>query len=927
LTEGLPATRWEARPDAVPVAVFIQLPPDFSSADPKRGLIFSQSLDPDRLQFVQLAPSRRSRRTPFRLPLNIFAVGTEGPRALTRLEQSSWYFGSEVVREFGIRIETAPKPSASVLKKAQSDIVLASARSSVFRDLQRVPVVYRPRLVVALDRDFKAPFNVNIPAGVAVLRVPDLSSSSNVEQYLREFTYGILHDSPLHEAVKVASLRVKPEFEPLLIADLSSNQSLRFADALTGLKRQTEKLEATLPELDFASLLKRVDLASDPEFKGRLPELRKRVFDLSEGNWKNQISAIRSQVANAKSLPAYFAHESDSVVPMAGASADLARAAKEEPSLQAAVDKLVGDSEVARLLKTHQQRFLDIALMRQETEPLFEALKTSDTLEVSKTYHLRVHVGNRLDDSIVVGPRVPVDPILPAADEKGGRQLEIVVQGKDFSVISEPMQQAWLPEFGATAPVYFEIRAPKAPGTKHLRVCLYCKNYLIQSYRVAAEVTEAESHRAESGEKTITAILEFSTTENFSDLDAFRPRFLSIGANSGNGSTHELIVKSDNVSGELTLFPVTFEPQVLKFREVLARASRDPENENRTRDYPAIPPGELPAGDVAEIFRELIKQGSDLYEAVFTKSAKGPLRPALVKVSEGAGEKLQVIRFDDNFVFPWSILYDFPLPDEVVGGPPGPVCLGVTADAAGKGILCGHNSATAAYCVRGFWGVRHFVEELIGKGSNPKPTIPKTAGGAVRVVADANLAPSATLVQNLNASIGTSYVVPGPLDPDQLLDLLFASPPQRPSILIVLGHLAKRPVAGEPDGARIELVQNSKWLLRRKIAEHYTKCPAAWGEPRSLVLLMACESAATEVTTVNDFVTAWNTAGAGAIVGTECVVGAALAASLAENVTTDLWQGKSLGEAMTNFRRSAVTTGNPLGLVFHAVGDVDLTVN
>lgn len=926
LAEGMPPTRSGPGSVPVPVAVFIELPPDFPFADLPRQLIFGSDLDPQAVQFVQLPRTRRFRRSPFELPLNVFAVGPESPHTLTPLEEGSSYAGFPVVREFGLRIETAEQSSSSKLKEAQSDILLADASSPILRDLHRVPAARRPRLLVALDRNFSQPFSVEAPAGVAVLRLPDISAGDDVERYLRAFTYGILHDYPLHGALKSASLEVHPQFEPLLIADLASNQSLRMEDALSGLKRQTEKLEATLPEFDFDPLLRRVAEESDPDLQTRLPDLRKRIFDLSGGQRRKQISDMRSLLSSAKSLPFYFAHESDSVLPMASLRAEFDKVAKDQSTIQEAVDKIVADDSVAALLKSHQRRFLDVALARLETEPVLQSLSRLDTLQIGKSYQLRVHVGNRLADSIVIGPDVPVDPILPAADEKGGHQLEIVVQGKDFKVLSDPIQSARLPAFGATEPVYFEIRAPKELGTKRLRVCLYCKNYLIQAYQLVAEVTEAESPR-DDHEAGLTAKLEFSTTENFSDLDQFRPRFLSIGANSTNGSTHELIVKSDNVSGELTLFPTTFEPEVAKFRAILTKASVDPENPNRAREYPPVPAGEPPDGDVAQTFRDLAKQGWDLHEAVFAKADKSKLRPALVKVAEDSDLKLQVIRFDDNFVFPWSILYDFPLPDNIVGEKPAPVCLGVTADASGNPVPCAHNSTTPTYCVRGFWGVRHYVEELIGKGSNPKPKIPKIASGAVRIVADASLGPSTTLIQNLNTSLGETQVVDGPLDPDQLLDLLWAEPPQRPSILIVLGHLAMRPVDGEPEGPRIELVQNSKWLLRRKIAEHYMKCPAAWGEPRSLVLLMACESAATEVATVNDFVTAWNTAGAGAIIGTECIVGAALAASLAEKVTRDLWNNKSLGEAMTNFRRASVTSGNPLGLVFHAVGDVDLTVN
>jgi hypothetical protein len=927
LAEGMPSARWGPGTTPVPVAVFIELPPEVSFADLERQSIFGSDLDPQALQFVQLPRTRRFRRSPFELPLNVFAVGPESPRALTQLEESSWYARDPVVREFGLRIQTAEQSSSSRLKEAQSDILLADASSPVLRYLSRLPAARRPRLLVALDRNFNEPFRVQVPAGVAVLRLPDISAGENVEKYLRAFTYGILHDFPLHGALQSASLEVHPQFEPLLIADPTSNQSLRMEDALSGLKRQTERLEATLPELDFDSLLKRVAQASDPDWQDRLPALQKRIFDLSGGAGRKQASDVRSLLSSTKSLPFYFAHESDSVVPMASARAEFAEVTKNEPTIQKAVEKLVADDNVAALLKSHQQRFLDLALARLETEPLLQSLTRSDTLGTGKSYQLRVHVGNRTADSIVTGPDVPVDPILPAADQKGRHQLEIAVQGKDFEVLSDRVQTAWLPEFGATEPVYFQIRAPKDLGTKQMRVCLYCKNYLIQSYRFTAEVTSTESPVREEGKERLGATLEFSRTDHFSDLEEFQPRALSVGVNSGNSTTHEIIVKSDNnISAELTLFALTFDPEVQKFRDTLEKASRDPANPKLTRVYPQVPPGQVPGDDVAQTLRDLAKQGRGLYESVFGKVDQTPLRPALVEVAMGSDKKLQVIRFDDNFVFPWVIIYDFPLPVEIVGQKAAPVCLGVTADASGKPVQCGHTSETPAYCVRGFWGVRHYVEEMIGKGTNTNPKISKTASGAVRIVADTTLVPSTTLITNLSASLG-STVVSGPLDPDKLLDLLWANPPQRPSILVVLGHLAKRSIKGEPDGARIVLVPNSKWLLRQKIAERYTKDPIGWRQPRSIVLLMACESAATEVATVNDFVTAWNAAGAGAIVGTECVVGADLAASLAESVTTDLWNGKTLGEAMTNFRRGVLTRGNPLGLVFHAIGDVDLTVN
>jgi CHAT domain len=930
LVEGLPPTRWgDAVTDIAPLAVFVELPPGLPITDLKQQLSLWPGLNPQRVQVIQLSRARQVQRSPFQLPLNVFAIGQETPLALSRLEESSWYAGSAQVREFGLRIQSAYKTSPAKLKIAQNDILLADASSPLLQRIHRLPAPRRPRLVVVLDKNFQEPFEVRAPAGVAVLRLPDVGFGPNVPKFLRAFTYGILHDFPLHEAVKSASLEVGSVFDPLLVADPLSNQSLRFADALSELKRQNEKWEATLPELDFGPLLSRMENVRDPSLQSRLPDLKKRIFDLSNPDWKKRLSAFRARPSGARSLPFYFTHESDSLVPMASVNAEFAQLANEEPSIQKVVDQIVADGEVAALLKTHQQRFVDVALARQETEPVLEPLARSNTLQIDRTYQLRAHVGNRLPDSLVVGPAVPVDPILPQADDTRGHLLEFVVQGKDFTVISDAMQEARLPEFGATEPVYFQIRTPKEVGTKQLRVCLYSKNYLIQSYQLAAEVTETELTRTDTGPEPLTVKLEFSRTDKFSDLDEFRPRLLSIGANSSDdGATHKLIFKGEKVSGEITLFPVTYEQEVQKFRDTLESASKDPANPKLTRVYPPVRPGQTLEKDVAQTFRKLVRQGRELYDSVFSKSEKSGLRPSLVKVAEGPpNEKLQVIRFDASFVFPWSILYDFALPDEIYGEKSSPVCLGIVADGEGNSAPCGHSSKDKVYCVNGFWGVRHYVEEMIGEGTNTNPKITKAQGGGVRIVADTSLSPAKSLINNLNTSLGQAQVVDGPVDPDQLLDLLWADPPQRPSILIVLGHLAKRPIVGEPEGARIVLVPKSKWLLRRKISERSGMNAASWCQPRSLVFLMACESAATEVSTVNDFVTAWNTAGAGAIVGTECIVGADLAATLAEEVTTELWNGKTLGEAMTNFRRKAVNGGNPLGLVFHALGDVDLTVN
>ena len=90
---------------------------------------------------------------------------------------------------------------------------------------------------------------------------------------------------------------------------------------------------------------------------------------------------------------------------------------------------------------------------------------------------------------------------------------------------------------------------------------------------------------------------------------------------------------------------------------------------------------------------------------------------------------------------------------------------------------------------------------------------------------------------------------------------------------------------------------------------------------------MACNSADVSPGTVNNFVLAFNTAGASAIVGTECIVDSKFAAEFAQEISIALMNDKTrLGAAITNFRRASLQKGNPLAFVFNAIGDVDLRI-
>ena len=88
--------------------------------------------------------------------------------------------------------------------------------------------------------------------------------------------------------------------------------------------------------------------------------------------------------------------------------------------------------------------------------------------------------------------------------------------------------------------------------------------------------------------------------------------------------------------------------------------------------------------------------------------------------------------------------------------------------------------------------------------------------------------------------------------------------------------------------------------------------------------MMACSSGATELTTLNNFVKSLTTAGATAVIGTECVVYASLVARFTKEVMSDLWDKKPLGKAMKFFNRRLVSNGNPLAFVFNCLGNTGI---
>jgi hypothetical protein len=820
-------------------------------------------------------------RSPFTLPLRVVAVGEEADGWVAELLEQSWFQGEEV-RRHGLDLHVAPRDVEPLIHAVRPHVVVTGDPTAALGVASALPEPHRPRLILWIDPTLASPAPAAPPAdvaGVALLRVgaaEPILVGRIVTTVFTEFA----HDLPLHEiadnarGVTPGSIR--------LTADPFSLQSLRLSEALQQLRREGRRWEMLLP-------------APPP------------------GMAQPWIAQSREAVT--------FLGESHGFAPMARtrAALDTARAGFEVARVQA----LATRQAIREMRVRPPVRAVQVALERLETSPYLEAMEPSSSLAAGTAYQVRVHVGMRLPDSLVETD-TPIEPLLGPADDEAGHRLEVAIQGKDFQILSERTVPLFLPREGNSEPAYFEVRAPERPGPAELRICVYHRNHLIQSFRLDALVEPSEQPHA--NETVLRVRLELSRAENFVDLDELGPRTLSIGLNrAARGGTHDFILKGTGGSDELSLPATTFQQSADELRRVLERAARDPLNPALMRDYPTLAAGAPVTPDVAAIVRELAEWGHALYDAFFDRAARpgGPLRPHLVALRSSGRERIQVIRFEYADAFPWPLLHDWDLPAD----PAADVCLGWQPDATGAVVRCGHASGAGLYCVRGFWGVRHRVEELIQeRGGSVTAVSPPAQGPPVRLVADAGLPESASLAGDLAADLGADLAT-GPVQAATLLDLLFQKPDERPALLILLGHHDRQVRPGGRGVSRIQIDSPLGWLSETDVRGRAQNEPAAWSQPRSAILLMACSSANTGIETLTDFVTAWTVSGASAIVGTECVIGSKLAAAFARSFARLAWKTKvSLGEAMADIRADLLAHGNPLAFLFHAIGDVDLVL-
>ncbi len=800
--------------------------------------------------------------SPLALPLRVF----DERRSATMdfLRARSWFAGDESVRSHGIVLEDAQNESPA---RASPHVFITESSKPPRRIGRR-----RLRLIVWIDQaGGPAPLDGVRP--LIRLTPPSMRSDSDP---IANIVYALLHDFALHEIAWILA-RSHPGWAVEVACDPLSNHALRMSRTLTQIRDDV-----------FAGRIVRAPDAGTP--------------------W-----TARNRVLDARYLTNDFTRESRGFSSMArflASAFDFGEVG--------AYAGLEGAPNYPRRVEMALDRYDEFGV----PEPIDQRTRRMP-LRCGWRYRLRFQIGlPDPDGSLFEIPPPSLDELLPPAPSEEGHELEICVYGKTFELLSTSTQRLRLPPRGPSEPLFFELRAPQGSGIADLRVVVYHRNNLLQSFQLVATVSadgpinEHETYSAASVEPLVIRLTASALTD-LNEASALKPRALSVATNDDSQpGQHTLMIKGEGPGIDAPVDEAALTEVNKTFSAVLERAHD---------------------GDASfdETVRDLAQLGSRLSRLLERSRRSDDTTLQDLKRSEN--RTVQFARHGNRLNLPWQLVYDFKLPKgEQFKFPqicPGGPVVGDWPQANQCG--CRHCPGKSVICFEGFWAYRHYLE-LISEDAPPvaqdsppralqiRAALPHpllTFGWSVVPALASSLAD--TWRQTWKGRVHEITAADAPVN-----ECLWRSDRQ-PAMLVLLSHLhaaepqsnlARRVYACSPEEEEHEISADN--LLEAKSTLNTWQDPA-----RPVVLLLACDSAGRDLGDLIDLTDTFLQTGAAAVVGTSWDIRAGPALSFAEHAAKGLLVNKqSLGQVMRSHYRAAFEAREGIPLLLTAYGNADLSI-
>ncbi len=857
----------------VPLAVLVQLPPGTPLIglweERLRNLLRTVGLADQR--YVLAAAGPTSDAPAFHLPFEIGVIGLDAQVLATSVTSIMSAINPSDF-EYGVRVRPVGQVPAG---PSPTDLDILVAPSANLAGLSSSGGT-APRLIILADAVGSAgSLSVDqLPPGSSLVALPP-GAPPTAADLTREVLWALTHDWPLHEAVLVAGRRL----------------------GLTDTQQVGVRLTTSAAALDGFRLL------------GPFEQMRQRAREVSRYRratvaqpWVPGVDSPIDEAAMwAGAAVAEFHREADGFSEMVRANAALDRARPHMELRAREAAELTNDQRSA--LEHQQGRRVAIWV---DHDPLTMGrmrpgiLDRSSLLGQGRRYLINVGVGIAWPTDLVPQDTPAIDPILPPIDDEDGHELTITVFSATSKVIGQPSKRLWLGRLGPSLPVTFLVEMPRRRITTRLRLVVYYRGHILQSFQLTARLA---SHEEGFG-GGLTVEQEFSRRDRLIDLEAIPQRHLAVVTNDDQDGAHALMFESGDrlVMDDDTARTIRedYHNTLEEIRKKLGKQSS------------------LAAGPFADVLRRLAAEGRDNFQAI-VMGATAALSLQIAQVTDSSGQFIQILRTKPSFAHPWAAVYDWKLPPaEVLQSTA--VCLGAA------GCRCTSTSAQTV-CVNGFWGVRHVVEELLLPAQRHVSTI-AAAPRVPTVVCTVGTrdAWSNGMVTDLVDNLGTSRVEDH-LKNRSLLERLW-DVAARPAVLVVLGHLETKPMNRyEREHPRILISGTEEYLDTASILDmQRLPAPRWWENPlQPIVLLLGCDTARSGLGSVHSFVQGLARCGASTVIATEDIIDTKLARAIASKVVP-LLDAVGPGEALRAWRAQELANRNPQGFMVTCFGSADVTV-
>jgi hypothetical protein len=911
-----------------PVPVFAAT--DFSMSEETWAALLHASIAASkglrrRVEVIPAPVGRRSQvelRSKMVLPVDIHIPNwLAGP-----LSKETWFLGDDAVSRFGLRMHES---DAALPLNSSGDVLVGDASNITRWQAEQWlgQAANSARLRILVNVSFDPLWEPGLVRGTATMLFPRRSAAETITRLDKLFN-AITHDRPLHYALHEARFgdemgaQLEQWFRgPRLYADPEVDQWFRLSNALP----QAVEAAASTYAVGMG--------ASMGPFLGRLrehlppsPELENTFLRLDDVHLATE--PLRTALGNG----VYFSYESAGLKPM---SQILAAKAAYDARHQQLVDALVAlrsQPGATDALEAAQERRVDASLQLSYGDQPPRTIPPNEGVPSNAQLELSVSIGQRTEKSLIVGDTPALDPLLPSLEGDESHDIDIVLFEKDFTLGpgESNTRTVTLGRFGGTAPVSWKIVAPRvqghgeealsAPGARkwetgdvaELRFSLYFRNQLLQSFNMRAVLGDSFPWQVQG---SVEIKCDFSQTRRFGSLDKLEDRLINLSLNDSTDGRHTLAVKGDGFQpSAVTWDSVFLVKQVDVLRDAIFSGMAKNGKPIFLFNAEKLHLETLPTGTFESAVQEMAIAGSALYDQLYFLNSP-PLREALARARKSRDQTIQIGLLQSNYTLPWGLIYDFDLPN-IKSGQLADVCRG--RDEHGNACKCMPDDGTKI-CLRGFWGFRHTVEQLVGTldpldetgGISPQPT--KPVMGFVRTLSDAYTDTLSDLFKVQGAEI-LEYP-----DPQSFVDL-FEQEATRPALVMYVGHQDVEGPAQAPTPKLLTYASGT--LLRLRDVRKRLDAKKIWNVPRSLVLLLGCATGAERVDAGIGLAGALLELGAIGVLGTECTVYTDLVARVARDLRLALFAGAPMGKALHDVVQQLADEGCPMGLAFTYLGPI-----